>query len=248
VAQKPIPSYQVYKGDLFQLVDQAVDFVLSRIDVYVGDRSRSVDVDIQYEIPRFAVTEAIVNAIAHRDYTSTGSVQVMVFRNRIEIWNPGRLPLQLTLADLKGTHESFPANPLIAESLFYAGYIERLGTGIPDMIQHCLDAGLTEPEFAQEAAFRTVLWRKVKAADQVTEQVTGQVKRLILVLHKQMTRQELMNKLQMKHGQTFRENYIHPAIEGKLIEMTIPDKPNDPDQKYRLTEKGKGLQKQLKRK
>ncbi|MDV7395550.1 ATP-binding protein, partial [Arthrospira platensis SPKY1] len=93
----------MYKGDLFHLVDQAVDFVLSRIDVYVGDRSRSVDVDIQYEIPRFAVSEAIVNAIAHRDYTSNGSVQVMVFRNRVEIWNPGRLPNQLSLDDLKIT-------------------------------------------------------------------------------------------------------------------------------------------------
>lgn len=48
---KPIPSYHVYKGDVFQLVNQAVDFVLSRIDVSVGTRDESIQVPIQYELP-----------------------------------------------------------------------------------------------------------------------------------------------------------------------------------------------------
>ena len=60
---KPIPSYQVYKGDVFEMIEQAVDFVLSKINLYVGDRSKSVTVDVAYEIPKQAVTEAIVNAI-----------------------------------------------------------------------------------------------------------------------------------------------------------------------------------------
>jgi len=212
--------------------------VLSHIDVYVGDRSQSVDVDVKYEIPRTAVIEAIVNAIAHRDYTSTGSVQVMIFRNRVEVWNPGRLPHQLTLADLKKDHESFPANPLVAEPLFYAGYIERIGTGITDMIRNCLDAGLTEPEFKQEASFRVILWRKTT--------ITEQVKRLVLILAKEMSRYEMMEKLDLKHRPTFIYIYIQPAIEGVWIEMTIPDSPNDPNQKNRLTTKGKALQQQLK--
>ncbi|WP_291098296.1 MULTISPECIES: DUF4062 domain-containing protein [unclassified Flavobacterium] len=89
--RKPIPSYQVYKRDVFELVNQAVDFVLSRIDVSVGTRDESIQVPIQYELPRAAVTEAIVNSVAHRDYTSNGSVQVMLFKDRLEIWNPGSL-------------------------------------------------------------------------------------------------------------------------------------------------------------
>ena len=59
---KPIPAYQVYKGDVFQLVNQAVDFVLSKIDVSVGTRDVSTQVPISYELPRAAVSEAIVNA------------------------------------------------------------------------------------------------------------------------------------------------------------------------------------------
>ncbi len=176
---KPIPSYQIYKGNLFQMVDQAVDFVLSRIDLFVGDRSQSVDVPVYYEIPRNALAEAIVNAVAHRDYTSNGSVQVMLFRNRIEIWNPGQLPFHLTIPKLKKPHGSFPANPLIAESLYLAGYIERMGTGIPDMIKACLSAGLKEPELVQDESFKTILWRKVepigKDAGEVTGEATGGV-------------------------------------------------------------------------
>lgn len=92
---KPIPSYQVYRGDVFQLVNQAVDFVLSRIDAQVSDRDKGVQVNVDYELPIAAVTESIVNAIAHRDYTSNGSVQVMLFKDRLEIWNPTKLPTKL---------------------------------------------------------------------------------------------------------------------------------------------------------
>lgn len=87
---KPMPSYQIYKGDVFQLVDQAVDFVLSRIDARVGTRDKTNIVPFDYEIPRAVVSEAIVNAVAHRDYNSNGSVQVMLLKDRFEILNPGQ--------------------------------------------------------------------------------------------------------------------------------------------------------------
>lgn len=89
---KPIPSYQVYKGTAFEPVDQAVDFVLSKINLAVGTRTEGTQVPVTYEIPPEVVREAIVNAVAHRDYTSNGSVQVMRFADRLEIWNPGTLP------------------------------------------------------------------------------------------------------------------------------------------------------------
>lgn len=117
-------------------------------------------------------TEAIVNAVAHRDYNSTGSVQVMLFRNRLEVWNPGHLPSFLTIPKLKKAHGSFPPNPLLAEPLYLAGFIERLGTGIPDMVKACLAAGLKEPKLMQEEEFRTILWRKVQTTEQANSGLT----------------------------------------------------------------------------
>ena len=129
-AAKPIPSYQVYKGTVFQLVDQAVDFVLSKLSLSVGTRAESTQVPVAYEIPPEVVREAIVNAVAHRDYTSTGSVQVMLFRDRLEVWNPGTLPPVLTLEKLRHPHASFPGNPLVAEPLYLTKYIERMVPGL----------------------------------------------------------------------------------------------------------------------
>ncbi|MGE3802609.1 MAG: DUF4062 domain-containing protein, partial [Candidatus Kapaibacterium sp.] len=135
---KPIPSYQVYKGTAFELIDQAIDFVMSKINVSVGTREKSAQAPVEYEIPRDVVAEAIVNAVAHRDYNSNGSVQVMLFTDRLEVWNPGTLPKALTLQDLRRPHSSIPGNPLLAEPLYLTKYIERMGTGTRDMIRKCV--------------------------------------------------------------------------------------------------------------
>ncbi|MDH6356949.1 ATP-binding protein [Parabacteroides sp. PF5-9] len=168
---KPIPAYQVYRGNVFELIDQAVDFVMSRIDVRIGTRDKRTDVDVDYELPLEAVREAIVNAVTHRDYTSNASVQVMLFRNRLEVWNPGALPYGLTTAKLLLPHPSVPTNPILANPIYLAGYIERMGTGTRDIVKQCKAIGLREPEFIQEENFRVVLWRKEEQDEAINEGV-----------------------------------------------------------------------------
>ena len=156
---KPIPSYQTYKGTVFELVDQAIDFVMSKIAASVGTRSDSAQAPVTYEIPREVVAEGIVNAVAHRDYASNASVQVMLFSDRLEITNPGRLPESLTLESLRHPHSSVPHNPLLAEPLYLTQYIERMGTGTGDMIRLCIENGLPEPVFGYRDGFITTIWR-----------------------------------------------------------------------------------------
>ena len=167
--EKPAPFYQVFQGDIFQLVDQAKAFVMSHIDAWVGDHSS--DNNMEYEIPVKAVHEALVNAIVHRDYTRNSSVQVMLFKDRLEIWNPGQLPYGLTPAKLSGKHSSEPTNPILAHPVYLAGYIERLGTGTNDMIDACVGKGLRKPEFIQEEDFCTIIWRRDKVNDKVNDKV-----------------------------------------------------------------------------
>lgn len=115
---------------------------------------------MEYELPKQAISEAIVNAVAHRDYTSSAGVQVMLFSDRLEVWNPGELPPSLTPELLRKPHASIPHNPLIAEPLFLAHYIEKAGSGTLDMIALCRKAGLPEPEFRQDGRqFVLTLWR-----------------------------------------------------------------------------------------
>ena len=129
-------------------------------------------------MPESAVAEAIANAVAHRDYTSNASVQVMLFRDRLEVWNPGRLPDGFTVQKLREVHSSEPANPVIAHPLFLAGYIEHLGTGTTDMIADCTEYGLRTPEFIQAEDFRTIIWRKEKVTN-LYEKVSVQGKKVI---------------------------------------------------------------------
>lgn len=158
--RKPIPSYQIYKGTVFDLVDQAADFVMSKIARSVGTRAQGPEAPVEYELPREAVAEAIVNAVAHRDYASNASVQVMLFSDRLEVWNPGELPPPLTMEKLRVPHASIPRNPLVADPLFLARYIEKAGTGTLDMIAQFREAGLPEPEFRQDGGmFVQTLWR-----------------------------------------------------------------------------------------
>jgi len=92
-------------------------------------------------------------------YSSNGSVQVMLFADRLEVWNPGRLPGSLTIARLRETHGSVPHNPLLAEPLYLTQYIERLGTGTGDIIRRCREQGLKEPDFAITDGFTLTIWR-----------------------------------------------------------------------------------------
>jgi len=157
---KPIRSYQIYKGTVFDLVDQAVDFVMSKIVRSVGTREQGPQAPVEYDLPKDAISEAIVNAVAHRDYVSNASVQVMLFADRLEVWNPGELPPSLNPESLRHPHASIPRNPLIAESFFLTRYIEKAGTGTLDMIDRCREAGLADPDFRQDGdQWVVTLWR-----------------------------------------------------------------------------------------
>jgi ATP-dependent DNA helicase RecG len=207
--RKPIASQQPYEGRLLEVIDQAVEFVLGKIDRRVGTRATSTQAPVSFEIPRQVITEAIVNAVAHRNYRHNGFVQVIVFADRIEVWNPGELPPGLTPALLREPHGPIPRNPLIAEPLYRVKYVEKAGTGTTDMIADCRKAGLPEPDFAQHGPhFVVTLWR-----DWLTEAVmTGiglgerQIKALMHVkVHGRITNREYCDLTKMVYRTASRD-------------------------------------------
>ena len=173
-----------------ELADQAIRFVMTHISNWVGTRSSgdTAEVPTKFELPYDAVKEAIVNAVCHRDYTSHESVQVMLFADRLEVWNAGRLPEGLTVEKLKGAHPSLPPNELLALPMYLKGYIEKSGTGTEDMIEKCRAWGLRDPVFNEDGDFRVVIWRRTtQETAQETTQETAQenlsdVSRLIVDL------------------------------------------------------------------
>ena len=91
----------------------------------------------------------------------------MLFADRLEVMNSGRLPPPLTVQELFVAHKSLPANPLIAESMHLLRDIDTIGTGTVGMIRRCGEAGLPEPEFEAGAGFTARIWRPTQGGGQV---------------------------------------------------------------------------------
>lgn len=109
------------------------------------------------EYPLPVVREAIVNAVAHRDYAIRGEgIRVLIFSDHLEVYSPGRLPGHVTLDNLMT--ERFSRNEAIVQVLSDLGFVERLGYGIDRMVAAMREAGLPDPTFEETAAgFRVTL-------------------------------------------------------------------------------------------
>ena len=158
--ERPIPSYKILHGGLIDMIEEALAFVMSRIDHEVGEPLRGGIAPGHDELPELAVREAIVNAVCHRDYADNGSVQIMLFSDRLEILNPGTLPKGWTAERLLRTHDSKARNLTIAQALNWAGYVEKSGNGTESIVRRCLDAGLPKPEYHPDNVdFKVIIWR-----------------------------------------------------------------------------------------
>ncbi|HSK00981.1 MAG TPA: ATP-binding protein [Kofleriaceae bacterium] len=112
------------------------------------------------EYPTFAWQEAIVNAVAHRDYSIQGqSVEVWLYDDRFEVWSPGAPPPEISLDDLRvGRPAHASRNPRIARVLAELGVMRDLGEGIPRMFEEMEGSFLSLPELDVIAGrFRVVL-------------------------------------------------------------------------------------------
>ena len=251
---------KIIQGNIIDQLEQAMTFI--ERNIRMGAEIKGLRREDQWEYPLDALREALVNAICHRDYTSTANVQVRIFDDRLEIWNPGELPAGMTVDDLRKEHESKPRNRLIANAFFLIKYVEQFGTGTRRIIDDCQSRGLPEPEFRVRpgtfiAIFRpAVIARRLKSGsilpstgqvagevtDEVAGEVTGEVIKFLRALQSgPLTRSQAQENLGLKGQANFRTRYLEPAQKLSLIEMTIPDKPNSRLQKYRLTGKGRSI-------
>jgi ATP-dependent DNA helicase RecG len=101
------------------------------------------------EYPTLALREALVNALAHADYSLRGScIQISIFSDRLEIQNPGMLPLGLTLDDFK-SGISRVRNRVIARVFHELGFMEEWGTGYSKIVEICKTGSYPEPIFEE---------------------------------------------------------------------------------------------------
>lgn len=151
------------QGPMVHVLQQAFDWIRGQLPLPQRfDNGNEVGLARQLR-PTYseaALREGLVNAFAHRDYAGfSGGLTVSVYPDRIEIWNTGRLPEGLKLADLKRNHPSLPPNPDMAQVLYLRGLMERIGRGTQKIISSCVELGARPPLWEdKETGVTLTLW------------------------------------------------------------------------------------------
>ena len=243
-------------GTIFEWISQVTSFILHGITCGAPGRPEWPP----YEIPEKVVCEAVLNALAHQDYSSTAGMQAALYSDRLEISNPGALPPSLTLDQLHQPHDPVPGNPLVAHVLYLNASVEGTGAGTTRMIVYCRSAGLPEPEFKVRDGFLVILHRPrhgpvgqppgPPAGEGVGQTapppplpVEPHLLTFLRLLAKSepLSNAEILTRLGLKDRVNLHKRYLSPALEAGLIERTVPDKPHSNSQKYRLTANGRAL-------
>jgi ATP-dependent DNA helicase RecG len=157
-----------FEAPLVRLIDEAV----GRIKEHIRERTILHDLFFRerLEYPTFAWQEALVNAVAHRDYSLSGAgIEVWMFDDHISVRSPGAPPPPVTLEQLrrqKSIH--FSRNPLMVRVLAELGYLREMGEGVPRMFQEMEGYGLHPPELSVEGFVFTVTLRNAPVYDEAT--------------------------------------------------------------------------------
>lgn len=135
------------KGNLLEQAETALGLLRTKYDVATISYEHGSRVEKSI-FPQDAIREAVLNAIAHKDYSSGIPIQISVYNDKIIIWNEGQLPENWTVDRLKHKHPSKPFNPDIANTLFRVGYIESWGRGTIKIINTCKEHKIAPPVFS----------------------------------------------------------------------------------------------------
>lgn len=189
-----------------------------------------------------SLSELVVNSLLHRSYVIEAPLRVFIFDNRIEIHSPGMLPEGVTLDSIK-QGVSVPRNKLLFNHginlLPYTG----AGSGITRALLYTPNIQFENNETIRE--FVTTIQREPNENNQVANQtehqvehqpkarLTQQQKDIVNFCSVPRTAQEIMNRIGVYNQSRSRRKYIQPLIDIGVLEMTNPDRPNAPNQKYR---------------
>jgi predicted HTH transcriptional regulator len=206
--------------------------------------------DVRISLRDKIFRELVSNIIAHREYLDGRPATMIIYRDKVVFTNPNN-PREKGIID-PSRFTPFPKNPTISKFMIQLGRVEEVGSGIRNVNKYLpLYATGGKSEFIEDELFVTnVHLGNIQETTHETIQETvkenPKVKKLVVNCIGEMTGKQLMSAMNLKNRIHFLKEYLQPAIESGLIEMTIPNQPKNRNQKYRLTAKGEALRKILK--
>ncbi|BCX04960.1 MAG: transcriptional regulator [Candidatus Roseilinea sp.] len=174
--------------------------------------------------PPGVLREAVVNAVAHRDYRLTGNqIHVLMFSDRVEVRSPGRLPGHITLKNL--LRERYSRNEAIVQVLADMGFIERLGYGIDRMVRAMKEADQPPPAFEEtDAGFAVTLYAKSAApsalpAPQTAQQQRWQKMLAYLKANGRITNRDYQELCPDVNPETLRRDFVDMVERGLILRI-----------------------------
>jgi ATP-dependent DNA helicase RecG len=149
---------RMVQGTVIEQVNDAMEFIWKNIRVafvMTGEPERKQ----VWDYPIEALREAVINAVCHRNYTISSSVEIRIMEASLKVWSPGRLASGITLPELFSSHASVLRNKGIAQIFYDMAWIERWGSGVQKIRTACAEADLPEPVFQEDQGF-SVIFRK----------------------------------------------------------------------------------------
>ena len=151
-----------------------------------------------WEYPLDAIREVVTNAICHRDYSSSTEIQIKIFDDRLTVFNPGALPLGMSIEKLMDpNHNSIPRNRLIAMLFYDTGLIERYGSGIQRILDDCHKHKFPIPKFDElERGFQVIFYKDIYTEEYLMEKDLNerQIKAIMYIKKKgKITNKEYRN-------------------------------------------------------
>jgi len=208
-------------GPLPRLIEAAWNLVWS--EMAVSAVVKGLEREETFEYPQFAVREAIVNAICHRDYRLKGRrIEIRMYSDRLEVISPGGLPGFITIENIKDEH--FSRNPRIVNGLFQWGYIEELGLGIDRMMEVMKQAGHKPPTFdARPYSFAVTLFnqREKQAPPEWTRNTNHRQARALQYIRENdsITNREYRKLCEGVSAETLRLDLVDMVEKGILVKV-----------------------------
>lgn len=185
---------QRHHGPVLKLVDIAENYIKSNIHWKVEFTGALQRTEIP-EIPMDAVREALLNSFCHKDYSSGQSNEVAIYKDRIEIYNPGEFPEGFEPQDFIDRPERpIRRNPKIARILYYSKDIESFGTGLKRIADVCKAAGVRYEFKKLKSGFVVCFYRTSEYSD--WEKIISQSEKLTDLLNKKIS--EIKNEAILK--------------------------------------------------
>ena len=128
-----------FTDTLFEVVDQAMKFIISHISV-AFEFDGSIQRKERFAYPLPALREALLNAVIHRNYSDGSDIQIKIFDDKISIFSPGVFYGSISIADIQAdNYRSSLRNKLVAEGFYLNGNIEKYGSGFIRIRKALLD-------------------------------------------------------------------------------------------------------------